>query len=241
VEFGYYDQHLGSLPEDRAVIEAVQTDSNPDRPEQERRDLLARFGLTGERVNQKVGDLSGGERSRAALARLVATGANVLVLDEPTNHLDLWARDALESALTAFEGTVIVVSHDRYFLNRVVELLIVFEEEGKTRLTHGNYDTYETMRAKPLKEIPAREQPSRPVQTAAPKTRKRRFPYRKVEELEAEIESCEASLRELEEQLADPNLYRDGERVKATMAKFQDTKAKLQQLYEHWEEACELN
>src|SRR5206468_652726 len=82
-----------------------------------------------------------------ALARLVAQGVNVLVLDEPTNHLDLWACDALEQALLEFEGTVIVVSHDRYFLNRVVDQLIVLEGDGRCQLIHGNYDTYLLMQA----------------------------------------------------------------------------------------------
>ena len=109
------------------------------------RDLLGRFGLTGDQVDQRVGDLSGGEHSRAALARLVVLGVNVLVLDEPTNHLDLWACDALEQALLEFDGTVIVVSHDRYFLNRVVDLLIVLEGDGQSTVIHGNYDTYERM------------------------------------------------------------------------------------------------
>src|SRR5207244_11987492 len=93
-----------------------------DVEEQTMRNLLGRLRLTGDQVYQRVGDLSGGERSRAALARLVALGVNVLVLDEPTNHLDLWACDALEQALLEFEGTVLVVSHDRFFLNRVVDL-----------------------------------------------------------------------------------------------------------------------
>src|SRR5712691_2938726 len=94
------------------------------------RDLLGRFGLTGDQVYQKVAELSGGEKSRAALARLVAQGVNVLVLDEPTNHLDLWACDALEQALKEFEGTAIVVSHDRYFLNQVADLLLVLDGQG---------------------------------------------------------------------------------------------------------------
>src|SRR5439155_15042596 len=111
------------------------------------RNLLGRFGLVGDIVYQRVGDLSGGERSRAALARLVALGVNVLVLDEPTNHLDLWACDALEQALLEFDGTVIVVSHDRYFLNRVVDQLIVLEGDGTSQLIHGNYDTYLLMQA----------------------------------------------------------------------------------------------
>ena len=147
VEFGYYDQHLAGLADEKPVIRAVWPEADPDANEQGMRNLLGRFGLMGDQVYQPVGELSGGERSRAALARLVAQGVNVLVLDEPTNHLDLWARDALEQALLAFEGTVVVVSHDRYFLNRVVEQLIVLEGDGRCQLIHGNYDTYEMMRA----------------------------------------------------------------------------------------------
>src|SRR5260370_14760116 len=88
------------------------------------RALQGRFGPSGEIVFQNVSELSGGERSRACLAKLTALGVNVLVLDEPTNHLDVWACESLEQAIFQYEGTVIVVSHDRYFLNRVVDLLI---------------------------------------------------------------------------------------------------------------------
>src|SRR5262249_40392487 len=109
VEFGYYDQHLKTLADDLPVMRAVWPEGDPQATEQGMRNLLGRFGLTGDQVNQRVGALSGGERSRAALARLVSLGVNVLVLDEPTNHLDLWACDALEQALQEFEGTVIVV------------------------------------------------------------------------------------------------------------------------------------
>lgn len=248
VEFGYYDQHLRVLPEDKPVIRAVWPGDDPDVTEQQMRDLLGRFGLYGDQVYQRVGDLSGGERSRAALARLVIQGVNVLVLDEPTNHLDLWACDALEQALVAFEGTVIVVSHDRYFLNRVVDLLLVLEGDGKVQVIHGNYDTYERMRALQLEETAARPRKKEATPPSAsggpppekPK-RKRRFPYRKVEELEAEISSSETRLRELEELLATPDLYRDGDKVKQTMSDFEETKTILMRLYEHWEEAVELN
>jgi ATP-binding cassette subfamily F protein 3 len=249
VEFGYYDQHLQTLPEDLPVIRAVWPEPDPDINEQHMRDLLGRFGLTGDQVYQRVGDLSGGERSRAALARLVVLGVNVLVLDEPTNHLDLWACEALEQSLQAFDGTVMVVSHDRYFLNRVVDQLLVLEGDGQVQVIHGNYDMYERMRvlqeseragtARRRAPEPA-ENSTAPVQTA-PRKRKRRFPYRKVEDLEREIEAAESRLRELEQLLASPELYRDGERVKETTAAFEDSKRNLQHLYEHWEEAVELN
>jgi ATP-binding cassette subfamily F protein 3 len=244
VEFGYYDQHLAALPDDKPVIRAVWPEADPDANEQGMRNLLGRFGLTGDQVYQQVGNLSGGERSRAALARLVAQGVNVLVLDEPTNHLDLWARDALEQALLAFEGTAVVVSHDRYFLNRVVDQLIVLEGNGRCQLIHGNYDTYEMMRAQQEAAV-ARDKstPAAGASSASPEKpkRRRRFPYRKIEDLEADIAGGETQLRELEQLLASPDLYRDGDRVKETMRAFEETKTRLQQLYEHWEEAVELN
>lgn len=245
VEFGYYDQHLKTLAEDQPVIRAVWPPDDPEATEQQMRNLLGRFGLTGEQVYQRVGDLSGGERSRAALARLVALGVNVLVLDEPTNHLDLWACDALEEALQEFEGTAIVVSHDRYFLNRVVDQLLVLDGDGRVHVIHGNYDTYELMRAQkstaaaPVKEAPPDGRGSQPP--SKPAKRKRRFPYRKVEDLEADIAKEETALRELEKLLASAELYRDGDKVKETMRGFEETKARLHQLYEHWEEAVELN
>jgi ATP-binding cassette subfamily F protein 3 len=250
VEFGYYDQHLAALPLEKPVIRAVWPEADPDATEQGLRNLLGRFGLTGDQVYQRVSDLSGGERSRAALARLVAQGVNVLVLDEPTNHLDLWARDALEQALLAFEGTVVVVSHDRYFLNRVVDQLIVLEGNGRCQLIHGNYDTYEMMRAqqeaarspdKSKADGQAKAPPASSLALPAKQKRKRRFPYRKVEDLEAEIADGETQLRELERLLASPDLYRDSDRVKGTTRAFEETKTRLQQLYEHWEEAVELN
>jgi ATP-binding cassette subfamily F protein 3 len=250
VDFGYYDQHLKTLPEDKPVIRAVWPHEDPDATEQGIRDLLARFGLVGDQIYQRVGELSGGERSRATLARLVALGVNVLVLDEPTNHLDLWACEALEQALLDFEGTAIVVSHDRYFLNRVVDLLLVLEGDGRVQVIHGNYDTFERMQTL---QAEARTSPGKPAELSAPgekpasetgstsPKRKRRFPYRKVEGLECDIAAAETRLRELERLMASPELYRDGEKVRETTQAFEDTKAQLQQLYEHWEEAVELN
>ncbi len=251
VFFGYYDQHLQALDEKQTVLRAAWPDADPDASEQAMRDLLGRFGLVGDQVYQTVGSLSGGERSRVALARLVAGGANVLVLDEPTNHLDLWACEALEQALLDFEGTAVMVSHDRYFLNRVVDLLVVLEGGGRTRVIHGNYDTYQQMRAlqepapKPetaKMSVPAIGPAADHQPGAAGKSRrKRRFPYRKVEELEADIAAQEARLRELEKSLASPDLYRDGDKVKDAMRAFDECKQALRQLYEHWEEAVELN
>jgi ATP-binding cassette subfamily F protein 3 len=252
VEFGYYDQHLETLNADLPVIRAVWPDGDPDQTEQRMRDLLGRFGLVGDQAYQRVGDLSGGERSRAALARLVALGVNVLILDEPTNHLDLWASDALEQALLEFDGTLIVVSHDRYFLNRVVDLLIVLDGAGRAQVIHGNYDTYERMRALQERVHSKAPQPTETIGSAkvtrgdqpppsAGAKRKRKFAFRKMEDLEADIANTEARLRELELLLASPDLYRDGDKVKQSTREFDETKTRLQQLYDHWEEAVELS
>jgi ATP-binding cassette subfamily F protein 3 len=249
-EIGYYDQHLKVLPEDKTVVRAVWPDDDPEAVEQRMRDLLGRFGLVGDIVYQPVKNLSGGERSRAALARLVAQGVNVLVLDEPTNHLDLWACDALEEALLEYEGTCIVVSHDRYFLNRVVDLLLALDGQGNVAVIYGNYDTYEMMRAQ--QEAARAEQKAKDEKKAAPRRddsarrnekpkRKRQYPYRKVEDLEAEIATMETLLADLEERMASPELYRDGDKVKETTQAFEQTRETLAQLYAHWEEAVELN
>jgi len=246
VEVGYFDQHLQTLPEDKEAIRAIWPD-DPSTDEQAMRNLLGRFGIVGDQVFQKVGSMSGGERSRVALARLVASSINVLVLDEPTNHLDLWACESLEEALKDFQGTVIVVSHDRWFLNRVVDLLVVLDGKGSARLIHGNYDTYELMEAaapQPAKSKVDRLE-HRPVESSSPSSkpvrRKRRFPYRKLEDIEADIAAQEELVRQLEAAMASPDLYRDGDKVKSTTQAFEDAKQRVAELYEHWEEAAELN
>jgi ATP-binding cassette subfamily F protein 3 len=254
VELGYYDQHLKTLDPDKPVIRAVWPEDDADAQEQRMRDLLGRFGLNGDQVYQRVGALSGGERSRAALAKLVALGVNVLVLDEPTNHLDLWACDALEQALKEFDGTVIVVSHDRYFLNQVADLLLVLDGSAQVQVIYGNYDTYEMMRsqmetarleeaAKKSKEEARSAKAGQATSKAPdkPGKRKRKFPFRKVEAIEADIMAAETEVRELEVAMASPELYRDAGKVRQTTKAFEEAKARLAQLYEHWEEATELN
>lgn len=240
--FGYLDQHLQMLPDDQTVIRAVWPKPDPSITEQVMRDLLGRFGLIGDIVFQKVGELSGGERSRAALASLVVAGVNVLILDEPTNHLDIWACDALEQALLEYEGTVVVVSHDRYFLNRVVDLLIVFDN-GQTQVVYGNYDTYERLRAEQLAAIDKKPVVGAKKATAPTPTskRKRRFPYRKLEDLEADIHTAEQKKRDLEAALASTELYRNGEKVKEALQGLDDAKKQLMYLYEHWEETMEFS
>jgi ATP-binding cassette subfamily F protein 3 len=271
VEVGYFDQQLAGLDEELPVVDAIRPDKK-DFVEQQRRDLLACFGLTGDTALQKVGRLSGGERCRAALARLAATDANFLVLDEPTNHLDLWARDALENALAAYEGTVLFVSHDRYFVDRVADHLLVLEKD-RVRIVAGNYQVYqrELERTREEAELAPRKasiapaakrsrpspasKPAKPGQPAASDgpgkpapsggkekpSRKRRFPFRKIQDIEAEIARRESRIEELHFLLTLPETHHDGDRVRQVKSEIEEHSTALKDLYEHWEEASELN
>lgn len=245
VDVGYYDQHLETVMDEMTVIRAVWPPDDPTITEQQMRDFCARFGLFGEMVYHKVGSLSGGERSRVVLARIAAMNVNVLILDEPTNHLDIWACESLEDALAQYEGTVIVVSHDRTFLNRVAQQLIVFED-GKVHVVYGNYDTYRGLAALQtgVKVKSKEKQPeaiARTDNSTGKVKRKRQFPYRKTSEIEADIAMAEEEIQEMEDLLVQPDVYKDGIRVKELMADLEAAKAKLPQLYAHWEEAAELN
>jgi ATP-binding cassette, subfamily F, member 3 len=248
---GYLDQHLKLLPDEMSVLRAVWPEPDPTLTEQKMRDLLGSFGLQGEIVERPVKQLSGGERSRAALAKLTVAGANMLILDEPTNHLDIWACDSLEEALKAHEGTVIVVSHDRYFLNRVVDVLIVMEP-GRVEVVYGNYDTFLLLEAnrqqaaaeeaaRKAKNAPKVEAPTQTSATTAKGKKKRKFPYRKANEVEQDIANCEARISELEQLLTQPEVFRDPAKLKQFMSELDSAKEKLPSLYEHWEEAVELN
>jgi ATP-binding cassette subfamily F protein 3 len=250
VKFGYFDQMLSQFPPETEAVEAVR----PDHKEfvlQQRRDLLARFGVTGDMVFQQVGSLSGGERNRVALAWLSSLDANFLILDEPTNHLDLWARDSLERALRAFDGSVLFVSHDRYFLNQVADKLLIVEPH-RFRIIDGNYDVYLHL----LRQGLAAEarglnvEQARPTEKAASSQRevsktetrrKRKFPYRKAAEIEREIHERESRVVELHELMASPEVLRDGNRIKSLAAELSEQQTALPRLYEHWEEAAELN
>ena len=202
----YFDQLLECLDDDTQVLEAIRP-PHKEFVDQQRRDLLARFGITGDLAFQKVGSLSGGERNRVALARMSALDANFLILDEPTNHLDLWAREALERAISEFSGSVLFVSHDRYFLNRVADHLLVVEPD-RFRVIEGNYNTYlhfvrQGLAADDRRGVEAKAAGGETAAAVDPRDerkagrRKRKFPYRKAADIEAEIAQREARIQEL--------------------------------------------
>ena len=256
VKAGYYDQLLHCVDDAAQVVDVIRP-AHKEFTEPQRRDLLARFGLRGEIVFQSVGSLSGGERSRAALAQLAASDANLLVLDEPTNHLDLWARDALERALLEFDGTLLFVSHDRYFLNRVADHLLVVDP-GRFRVIEGNYEHYlhlvrqglageaasESKKESPaglVSRAAAAESKSAPREGTPPGKPKRKFPYRKVADLEADIFQREERIAALNAEMMLPEVLRNGPRVRDLQTEISVEQATLKTLYEHWEEATELN
>jgi ATP-binding cassette subfamily F protein 3 len=251
VHVGYHDQGLQTLDPGTTVVRAVRPEDDRDWVEGDVRDLLARFGLKGELVFQTVGQLSGGEKAKAALARLCATSANLLVMDEPTNHLDIWSREALERSINDFEGTALVVSHDRYFLNRVADRLVLLAN-GQARVIEGDYDTYqhllETENERPLTtqvEPPASaagagRRPSTMPPASAPKT-KRKFPYRKAAEIEREIGDLEQQVAQLEDLLGQPATWRDPIKAVGTQERHIELKTRLEALYQHWETALEAN
>ena len=260
VKIGYFDQMLSGLDLDAIAMDAVRP-GHKEFVDQQRRDLLARFGITGDMALQKVGSLSGGERNRVALARLAALDPSALILDEPTNHLDLWARGSLEQALKSFDGSVIFVSHDRYFLNQVATKLLIFEPAAggvtsRFRVIDGNYETYlhlikQGLAADARAAVAAdasRRTGFQPVQgkletgpTSDQPRRKRKFPYRKLPDIEAEIARREHRIGEIHALFADETVHRDGQRVKDLKSELTEHESALAGLYEHWEEASELN
>jgi len=244
VQVGYYDQGLEALPPQTTVVRAVWPEDDPEWVEGDVRSLLARFGLSGDLAFQTVGKLSGGEKGKAALARLAATGANLLVMDEPTNHLDIWSCESLERSIREFEGTVLVVTHDRYFLNAVADRLIVIKD-GRARTIEGDYETYQRLNAQESAVATAKAAAAAPKASEQPTGRterkKRKFPYRKAEDLEREIASAEAEIAALEAALADPDTWKVGDRARATQLRYDEGKESLTQLYAHWEEAIEMN
>lgn len=251
VNIGYFDQKLDSVPADADLIEAIRPRHKPEITPGTLRDVLGRFGLKGDMVFQKVALCSGGERSKVALARLAMLDVNVLVLDEPTNHLDLWASEALEAALKAFDGTLIFVSHDRYFLDRVATHVISIEG-GQVDYFEGNYSDYHALKkiraAEAAERTAAKAKPAaatvdKPDRSSSDKSvkRKRQFPYRRVDEIEADIARQEELIARLQADSVDPDVLRDGRRAKQAFDDLNAAQTALTQLYAHWEEAMELN
>ena len=198
VEPAYFSQHEVELDERGSVLDCAQRATSLPRPQAQ--SLLGRFLFSGWEAHEKpVTALSGGERRRLALALVVASGANFLVLDEPTNHLDLESREALEAALDAFPGTVLLVSHDRALLDAVARRMLAIEN-GTLHSYDGGWAEYQRRRAEP--EVEASPPPARPAKPKPSRQPQRRGPT-ELERLEGEIADREATVAELERRLSE--------------------------------------
>jgi ATP-binding cassette subfamily F protein uup len=200
---------------------------------------LRDFLFTPERVRLPVKFLSGGERNRLLLAKLFAKPANVIVLDEPTNDLDMETLEMLEERLVEFSGTVLLVSHDRTFLNNVVTSTIVFEEEG-VREYVGGYDDWLRQRKLPAKraaETASQRPAPQPAGQATAVRRKLSFKeQRELDALPATIEKCEAAIAELHQAMAAPTFYQQpGPQIAAEQARLKELEEQLANAYERWE------
>jgi ATP-binding cassette subfamily F protein 3 len=254
VSVGYYDQQHADLALERTVLEEMigSTGLAP----QQARDLLGRVLFRGDDVFKRVGDLSGGERSRVELARIMALGCNLLVMDEPTNHLDIDSIEVLERALAAYEGTLLVVSHDRYFLERTVDRIIEIEE-GRIVDYPGGYAYY--VEKKVARETSASDVPeiSRGRDGAAERTRtsnKQRATSRQPKDsrdrpdagsadhdqeaaaIEKRIMELEDVIKQLNAELADLEIYLHPERMAERAKALRDAEKELSTYYRRWEE-----
>lgn len=257
VSIAYYDQEQKDLNPDNTVLDEVWNEY-PHLLEMTVRSVLGHFLFSGEDVEKKISTLSGGEKARVALAKLMLKQANVLILDEPTNHLDLYSKEALESALMEYEGTLLFISHDRYFLNKLAERILELDASGlKTYL--GNYDDY-IEKKKELAEIEQELAQIRPSASSGQKTGDSRDPaeksesharphyeemkrkrqeernrQRKAERLEQEITNLEEEIHNLELELAKPEVYLDHVKVMEIQEEIKRKQRELDKAYTEWE------
>ena len=244
VDIGYYDQHQAGLHPDKDVLNELWDDF-PRLDADRVRGVLALFLFTGDDVFQKIHTLSGGERGRLALAKLMLRKDNLLFMDEPTNHLDMDSREVLEHALDDFDGTLLAVSHDRYFINRVANRVIEMSAEGVSEYL-GNYDDYlEKKRAALLPEEAASDGLT---QTQRDKLKRkerlaresRRQLEDRVRAAEAEIARTEAEVAHLEAEMAAPGAWQDPEAGRALTESHARAKETLDAIYDEWAELAEL-
>ncbi|WP_283204989.1 ABC-F family ATP-binding cassette domain-containing protein [Bacillus cereus] len=246
VSVGYYDQEQANLTSSKRVLNELW-DEYPLQPEKEIRTILGNFLFTGDDVLKPVSSLSGGQKARLALAKLMMQKSNLLILDEPTNHLDLNSKEILENALIDYPGTLLFVSHDRYFINRVTTTVVELSTEGAQEYL-GDYDYYVEKKNEMIERAELEQQESDvPVQKVIAqeklnyleeKERKKleRQRTRKIEELEQSIVELEEEIATLEDQLCLPEIYADYEKASEITTKKQTLQEQLETCMAEWEE-----
>ena len=246
-KFNYVDQGRLQLNEEKSVLDEVSDGTEFVQWGEATlsvRSYLKRFLFADDRISTQVKYLSGGERSRLLLARILKSGGNFLILDEPTNDLDLSTLRVLEEALVAFPGVVLVVSHDRYFLNRVCTDILAFEGDGRITHSVGDYDYYLEKRKRAVEQAKAWESEAKSVskQAAAPakvaKPRKLSFKEtRELEGMEAQIQSVEEEIARIEGLFASPDFHRThATQTNELTAQLAEAKENLTKLFARWEE-----
>ncbi len=244
VNVGYYDQRLLTVDDRNTVLEELRTIAAATIPDGELRGFLGRFLFSGDDVFKPVAALSGGEKGRLALAKLIYSRVNVLVLDEPTNHLDIASCEALEDALNEYDGTIITVSHDRYFLDRIATQILFFGEGG-VEYFDGGYSEFYEAHHRALAERQAREAEAQKAERAgrraeAPRAgtpRKSRPKGPSPQEIEAQIQSLESEMAALSSLLSTEEIARDKDRLFELSAKYQELEERLAERYANWEAA----
>lgn len=243
VAFAYYDQENANLDTDNTVLQELWG-RHVAYTQTEVRASLARCGLYPEDMDKKVCSLSGGERAKLALCVFENTGGNVLILDEPTNHLDLPARESLEQALAEFDGTVIFVSHDRYFISAVAEQVVEIEDK-KLTLYDGGYEGYKAKKEEAAAALRQAEEDKRRAEYQAEKESSYRSKKDRAEEakrrneikaLEAGIAQAESEEEQLNCQLSDPAIAADYQALQAVLDKLQAVKGRLDEMYSRYGE-----
>nr|WP_223155090.1 ABC-F family ATP-binding cassette domain-containing protein [Alkalibacillus aidingensis] len=247
VEFGYYDQEQSTLTRSKTALNELW-DDYPLMPEKDIRTVLGNFLFTGDDVLKTVGMLSGGEKARLLLAKLMLQKANVLIMDEPTNHLDLDSKEVLEAALADFPGTIIFVSHDRYFINRIATQVFEMKQDG-IRTFLGNYDYYlekikeeeELLAIQEAQSEKQEDDPSSKQQFQQDKVakRERRKIERRISSIEEQISEYELLIEEQEEKMNDPEITGDYSTLQEINQTIKDAQQSLDQLMEEWTELQE--
>ena len=235
VQLAYFSQHAAELDPDMTILETMLRVGTLKTTGA--RTLLGNFLFEGDTVERSVEGLSGGERARLALAVLIAGGGNVLVLDEPTNHLDAESREALEAALEAYEGTVVMISHDRALIDAVATHTLSLED-GRAVLRHGNYTDLVAMRTAGREESGSPSHPRRPAAKGRGPKRSSRNAHR-ARKLEERVTDLERRVEEVEAQLQSPEVTSDTERVTDLGRRHQELQEELSWALREWESAAE--
>lgn len=239
VHIGYYDQKQTGLDSDRSIIMEVY-ERFPRKTIPELRGYLGQFLFSGDDIEKKMCDLSGGERARVALLILILSEPNLLILDEPTNHLDIQSREVLENALADYDGTILAVSHDRYFVNRIANKLLIFDGTSIKRLD-GNYDSYVGYCAGKAAEVPQENRQEKKVneyQLRREAERNERKRLNRIKKIEENIEALELEKEELTNLLSTPEVAADYEKIIEYSNRLDEISKEYDTLSDEW---LELN